>query len=138
VLGEPEAHASAQPVCVNMARACLDEGVQPDGGMTSEYGPASRHTSEKLSWWEQNETVVGFLNAWQMTGETQFLDASLKCMELIDMRFVDRENGGWFAALNRDYTPFSSLKQSGFICPYHNARMCLEVIERYKKLTVNP
>jgi mannobiose 2-epimerase len=136
VLNEPEAHENAQPICVNMARACLEEGIRPDGGMNSEYDPAARHTSERLSWWEQNETVVGFLNAWQMTGEEKFMDASLKCMELIEKRFVDKKHGGWFAVLNRDYTPMSQLKQSGFICPYHNARMCVEVIERFRK--VNP
>jgi mannobiose 2-epimerase len=99
--------------------------------MNSDYDPMARHTSERLSWWEQNEAVVGFLNAWQLTGEEAFMDASLKCMELIAERFVDHENGGWFAVLNADYTPLSQLKQSGFICPYHNARMCFEVIERF-------
>jgi len=133
VLHEPEAEAYARDVCVNIARACLTEGVRPDGFMNSEYDPVKRHTSERLSWWEQNESVVGFLNAWEETGEDKFLDASLRCMQSIDAKFVDHEKGGWFAILSPDYKPLSTLKQTGFICPYHNARMCLEVIERYRR-----
>lgn len=134
VLGEPEAERFAREACVNMARACLDEGFRQDGAMLSEYDPVSRHTSERLSWWEQNEAVVGFLNAWETTGEEKFLDASLKCFDFIDAHFVDREGGGWFAVLTGDgQRPLSEYKCNGTICPYHNARMCLEIIERYRK-----
>jgi mannobiose 2-epimerase len=136
VLGEPEAERIARDTCVNMARACYDEGIAPDGSLLSDYHAVKQEKSTAYrSWWEQNEAVVGFLNAWELTGEEKFLDASLKTMHYIDEHFVDHEKGGWFAILDANGKPTSNLKVSGPICPYHNARMCLEVIERYRKHT---
>jgi mannobiose 2-epimerase len=53
-------------------------------------------------------------------------------MKFIDTHFVDHVKGGWYALLTKEREPVSECKQSAFICPYHNARMCFEVIERYR------
>ena len=101
-----------------------------------EYDPVTGHSSPFLSWWEQNEAVVGFLNAWEVTGEEKYLDASLKCFEFAREHFVDHENGGWFARLSLDgKTVLSTDKVNDYTCPYHNSRMCMEIIERYRKLS---
>ena len=136
VLGEPEAHHAARDTCVNIARACYDQGWQEDGFMVSEYDPRTGHASDHVSWWEHNETVVGFLNAWEMTGEEKFLDAANKTFDFINNTFVDHEKGGWLAILDPDrVTPRTIHKCSDAICPYHNCRMDMEIIERYRKLT---
>ena len=134
VLGEPEALRKTRDVCVNMARAALEEGFTDEGAMLTDYDPVSGHRSQRLSWWEQNEAVVGFLNAWEMTGEEKFLDASLKCFDYIENHFVDKELGGWHPILTLDGKPVPNVnKVDGPTCPYHNARMSLEIIERYRK-----
>lgn len=122
---------------MNMARACYEQGFRKeDGAMLSEYDPVTGHSSPFLSWWEQNEAVVGFLNAWEVTGEEKYLDASLKCFEFAREHFVDHENGGWFARLSLDgKTVLSTDKVNDYTCPYHNSRMCMEIIERYRKLS---
>ena len=137
VLGEPEAMRYAKDTCMNMARACYEQGFRKeDGAMLSEYDPVTGHSSSFLSWWEQNEAVVGFLNAWEVTGEEKYLDASLKCFEFAREHFVDHENGGWFARLSLDgKTVLSTDKVNDYTCPYHNSRMCMEIIERYRKLS---
>ena len=134
VLGEPEAIRATRDVCVQMARACLEEGFDEKGLMMTEYDIVENRWSKRYSWWEQNETVVGFLNAWEMTGEEKFLDASIKCFDAIDKYFIDHEKGGWFASLDMDGNPVSPNKTAGPICPYHNGRMCMEIIERYRKI----
>lgn len=133
VLGEPEAITYARAACLPIARACYTEGLRGDGAMLSHYDPHTRQSGTTLSWWEQNEAVVGFLNAWEMTGEEQFLAASLRSFQLIHQLFVDHEQGGWFAVLDAGGKPISQNKCDGYTCPYHNARMCLEIIERYLK-----
>ena len=137
VLGEPEAMRYTKDTCMNMARACYEQGFRKeDGAMLSEYDPVTGHSSLFLSWWEQNEAVVGFLNAWEVTGEEKYLDASLKCFEFAREHFVDHENGGWFARLSLDgKTVLSTDKVNDYTCPYHNSRMCMEIIERYRKLS---
>ena len=134
VLGEPEAMRYAQDTCMNIARACYEQGFREDGAMLSEYDPVTGHASQRLSWWEQNEAVVGFLNAWEVTGEEKYLDASLKCFDFADKHFVDHEKGGWFAVLSLDGTQvLSKQKANGPTCPYHNGRMCMEIIERCRR-----
>ena len=136
VLGEKEALEYAKRVCANMARACLEEGFTDEGAMAGEYHPETDHLDvSRFGWWEQNETTVGFLNAWELTGEDRFLDAALKSYEFQDRYFVDHEKGGWFAVVDgKTKKPVYPRKVSGPVCPYHNGRMCFEIIERYRRL----
>jgi len=91
---------------------------------------ATRH------WWAQAEAVVGFCNAYQLSGQDRFLEAALRCWDYIEKHFVDRRNGEWFAQLNRDGTLFRNaqnlerFKAGPWKCPYHNARACLEIMDR--------
>jgi mannobiose 2-epimerase len=134
ILGEPEALADTRRVCVNMARAVYDIGRRPEGGIYTEYHVNERSYSEEISWWEQNEGVVGFLNAYQLTGEQKFLTASLAALNFIEKHFIDKENGGWYAFLRPDLQPDATRhKCSPYICPYHNARMSMEIIRRLEE-----
>ncbi len=135
VLGEKDMKEKSAPKCLAMAAACLEESILPDGSMIYEYNPVTRHINTNRSWWVQAETVVGFLNAWQMSGEQRFLDASLKAFEYIDLFVVDHEYGEWFTMLGNSGEALSGYesKIDGWKCPYHNARMCFEIIERYEK-----
>ena len=135
VLGEKDTEEKSAPKCLAMAAACLEESILPDGSMIYEYNPVTRYINTNRSWWVQAETVVGFLNAWQMSGEQRFLDASLKAFEYIDLFVVDHEYGEWFTMLGNSGEVLSGYesKIDGWKCPYHNARMCFEIIERYEK-----
>ena len=70
-----------------------------------------------------------------MSGEGAFLDASLNCFEYIDRFVVDHEYGEWFTMLGNSGEVLSGYesKIDGWKCPYHNARMCFEILERYEK-----
>ena len=135
VLADRAAEEEAAPKCLAMAGACLRESILPDGSMIYEYNPVTREIHTRRSWWVQAETVVGFLNAWQMSGEDAFLDASLNCFQYIDRFLVDHEYGEWFTMLGDSGKVLSGYesKIDGWKCPYHNARMCFEIIERYEK-----
>ncbi|MCL1884275.1 MAG: AGE family epimerase/isomerase [Defluviitaleaceae bacterium] len=131
VLGEPEIIAVAKTAGINLARAVYDDGIAESGAIHTSYFPKTRKFSENFSWWEQNEGVVGFLNAFQITGEKKFLDASLDALNFIDKHFIDKERGGWFTHVNSQNIPMKNNDKSGvFVCPYHNARMSIELINR--------
>ncbi|MDR2656989.1 MAG: AGE family epimerase/isomerase [Oscillospiraceae bacterium] len=135
-LCEPEAVRAARDVCVNIARAVCDMGFHESGALASEYDPSTRtYLYTHFSWWEQAEAVVGCLNAWQLTREGSFLDRAAQSIAYIDNTFVDRKLGGWHARVGMDGTPDPSPdKANGFICPYHNARMSLEIMERIERI----
>ncbi len=135
VLNQEDMWMKAKPMCVRMAGTCLDESVLPDGSMIYEYNPVEKTINTMRSWWVQAEEVVGFLNAWQYGGGDRFLDASLKAFEFIDKYVVDHEYGEWFASVGNNGEVLASKRMGkidGWKCPYHNARMCFEIIERYE------
>jgi mannobiose 2-epimerase len=105
------------------------EGIQPDGGMLTEKNYGTGEIRMRRSWWEQAETVVGYLNAFEITGDESYLGKSLKCWEYTKKYFIDKKNGGWFSNVSESGVPGGD-KGGFWICPYHNGRMCMEVIER--------
>ncbi len=126
---------AARALAVRMAQVIHDEGLAPDGGLYYEASPQYGIVQSCTEWWTQAEAVIGFINAYQVSGEQHFLDGALRCWDYIEQRLVDREHGEWFHAVTRegDVRP-GDLKVSFWKCPYHNGRACMEMIERLKTL----
>jgi mannobiose 2-epimerase len=129
LLGDKDLLDRVRETCIKIADAA-SEGLEPDGGMLTEKDRATGSVRKIRSWWEQSETVVGNLNAYELTGNSKYLDRSAACWNFISHHFVDTRNGGWYSNINEDGTPGRSDKAGFWICPYHNGRMCMEVIER--------
>jgi mannobiose 2-epimerase len=98
--------------------------------MATEKDLSTGEVTIKRSWWEQSETVVGYLNAYELTGKPEYLEKAISCWNYVDKYFVDRINGGWHSYVSSEGLPEKGDKAGFWICPYHNGRMCLEVIER--------
>ncbi len=135
VLGEPDLLARVRRESVAIAEATLASGVDPaDGGIFNEGNPAGV-TDRSKDWWPQAEAVVGFLNAYQLTGETRYFQASQRTWAFIETRLCDRVHGEWFWSADPSPTRRARHPKAGFWkCPYHNARACLELIERLEHL----
>ena len=131
LLGDPGLIARVKEVSVKIANAAA-EGLMPDGSMLTEKDNSTGHVSTRRSWWEQAETVVGYLNAYELTGSEAYLANVMNSWNYIDGHFVDHKNGGWFSYVSESGEPGRGDKAGFWICPYHNGRMCLEVIERIK------
>jgi mannobiose 2-epimerase len=129
VLDDPALTARIRPVALQMAQATLAEGVDADGGLLSEAGPRGLTNTDK-EWWQQAEALTGFLNAYQLSGDPRFLQASLHAWDFIAAHVIDRTHGEWYRLLARDDSVLSSDKISLWKCPYHNGRACLEMIDR--------
>ena len=111
--------------------AAAGEGFTAKGGMIYEKDNATGHIDGDRHWWVQAETVVGYFNLWQLTGEPSGLENSIECWEFIRNNLIDRENGEWFWSIRQDGTVNRTDDKAGFWkCPYHNGRMCMEIIER--------
>ena len=109
--------------------AAAGEGFSPEGGMI--YEKNAEETDRDRHWWVQAETVVGHLNLWDHFGTQEGLENALTCWDFIKANLIDRENGEWFWSLREDGTVNRDDDKAGFWkCPYHNGRMCMEIIER--------
>lgn len=83
------------------------------------------------TWWEEAEAVVGFVNLWQMTGDTNAWEQAVHTYSYILNMLIDHEHGEWFWSVLPDGTPNRKEDKAGFWkCPYHNSRMCFELIDR--------
>ena len=130
VLGDEALLASARAIAIRMAEATLNEGVDGDGGLFNEAGPEGLIDTDK-DWWPQAEAVVGFYNAYQMTGDEKYREASARSWQFIESFIVDKEHGEWHWSVKRDGSPSGNIeKVSPWKCPYHNGRACFEMIGR--------
>jgi mannobiose 2-epimerase len=127
-LGHEDLIKRCTKACLSMAEASL-VALQPDGRMIAES--TDGQPVHSLSWWTPAEAIIGFVNAWQLTGEEAWLDRALLVWQYIDRVFVDKENGEWFYGLDRNGERYKNFpKVNEWKCPYHQSRMCLEVIQR--------
>jgi mannobiose 2-epimerase len=88
---------------------------------------------KKRVWWVQAEAVIGFLNGYQAAPEqTRYLEAAKTLWDYIQNYVVDKREGSeWFWALTEDNQPMEDKPiVEPWKCPYHNGRMCLEIIRR--------
>lgn len=131
VLGDEELLARVKPVAIAMAKATLEQGVDKDGGLFNEFD--GKHLDDSKDWWPQAEAMVGFLNAYQLSGEAAYLEAAKGSWTFIERNVCDREGGEWHWQVTREGVPVvsgSQPKVGAWKCPYHNSRACFEALER--------
>lgn len=84
-------------------------------------------------WWVQAETVIGFLNGWQKDpSRTEYLEAAKSEWQFIKEHVMDKRQGSeWFWEVDPSGKPYEGRPiVEPWKCPYHNGRMCFEVIRR--------
>jgi mannobiose 2-epimerase len=137
ILGEPALLERVRAIALNMAQAVYDEGLDADGGLLYEASPTGIIDSDK-HWWPQAEAVVGFLNAYELSGQPEFLEAAERSWEFIEKFILDHENGEWFWLVSKDGVPGNEKEKVGpWKCPYHNSRTCFEVMERLNRTAIS-
>lgn len=84
-------------------------------------------------WWVQAETVIGFLNGYEKDpSKTEYKEAAEATWQFIKDYVIDKRPGSeWFWLVRQDGTPVEGEPiVEPWKCPYHNGRMCMEVIRR--------
>ena len=130
VIGDKQVLKKVEPIVREVAAASA-MGLRPDGSMIHEANLDTGHVDDDLHWWVQAENVVGWFNIWQYFGDDDALQKALHCWQYIKENLIDWEHGEWFWSRHADGTLNTTDDHAGFWkCPYHNSRMCLEIIER--------
>lgn len=119
VFGDEELLNQTLPVIHSLAQAAEDDIM------------------DEKEWWCYAEAVVGYIDQWKLYQEEKPIESNIN-LELAETAFhyiqthlMDRENGEWFWTILPDGTPDRTHDKAGFWkCPYHNSRMCIEIIER--------
>lgn len=83
-------------------------------------------------WWVQNESVVGFINGYQKDpSKKEYLEAAKNIWNFCKEHMIDKRDGSeWFWSVDDNFDPNQREIAGPWKCPYHNGRMCFEVIRR--------
>ena len=129
--------------------------VLGDEAFTAELMPIVRHIARasedgifaETQWWTYCEAVIGYVDQWQHllvesrkskvernvveNRAEKYWQLAERAYQFITDKLIDREHGEWFWEILPDGTPNRKEDKAGFWkCPYHNSRMCMELIER--------
>jgi cellobiose epimerase len=116
-------------VAIKMADTTIQEGWrETTGGLLYEKENGKLH--EEFHWWPQAESVIGFFNAWQISKDKKYLNIALKNWEFIKEYISDKKHGEWFWGVDQSLNPLAVEKVNGWKGPYHNSRMCMEMVRR--------
>jgi mannobiose 2-epimerase len=135
VLGDAGLLKQAGAVALPMAKVVLKEGIDADGALRYE-GRGGAIIDAGKECWPQAEAVVGFLNAFQLSGDARFFEAARRVWDFIENRLVDRVHGEWFWRITPEGGVDTTLpKVSEWKGPYHGTRMCLETLRRLRAVS---
>ena len=84
-------------------------------------------------WWVQAETIVGFLNGYEKTPEKkEYYEGAKAVWNYIKEYMLDKRKGSeWYWRVDENGRPDEGKPiVEPWKCPYHNGRMCIEVIDR--------
>lgn len=130
-LGDKAVLEKVEPL-VEYIAAASDEGLASDGSMVYETFLNKDRTDTERHWWVQAENVVGHANLYQYFDDEVAMQKAFRCWEFIKRHLIDYENGEWHWSVRADGSVNTGDDKAGFWkCPYHNGRMCLEIIERF-------
>lgn len=131
VLGDETWEERLRPVIDRLSSSAYEHAYDAAAGCLYNEREESRVDRQRI-WWVQAEAVTGFYNAYQAQPErAEYMQAAERVWEYIRENMVDERSGEWFESRKED----GSLDETqglahGWKGPYHNGRMCIEMIRR--------
>lgn len=143
ILGDKSIIDRMRPLSVKMVDAVERVGVDKDGGLFLESVRYGSHVRTNKHWWLQAETLVGFMNAYELSGDNKHWKTVKLSWDFINKYVIDHKRGEWYTKVNRLGVPFltepkddpspyyrNDWKIDPWKSPYHNGRAMMELIGR--------
>lgn len=126
IMNDPQLKEEVKDVVTKITEAAT-EGLLPDGSMA--YELKNGHLDKERHWWVQAEGVVGFYYISKIESCERFEYPAKALWKYIQSNLIDHEFGEWYWSRLEDGSVNRVDDKAGFWkCPYHNGRMCLEMI----------
>ncbi len=123
--------APYRAMCMDLAESVYRR-AWTDHGLRNEM--VNGEIDELRIWWVQAEALLGFSNAYDLTGNQLYKTTVNEQWQTIQKMIVDpREGGEWYWSVYEDGTMTERPMVEEWKCPYHNGRMCLRIIEQGKE-----
>ncbi|WP_440876583.1 AGE family epimerase/isomerase [Thalassotalea sp. PLHSN55] len=135
ILKNPKTTAQVTPSVIKLAETCLAEGIGELGQVLDEIDIKTNQLHKGSVWWIQAEAIVGFLNAFHLTGNPAFYNAVVKIWEFTKKYHIDAKHGEWHWMSILDQGEDYNINKAGFWKgPYHNGRAMIEAIKLLDEL----
>ena len=131
VLEDEKVTEDMMPVIMGLALSAYNNGIDRENNAMNDECEKGIVNAKKV-WWVQAESVTGFYNAYTLDStKAEYLTMSNKVWEYINNYVMDKKTGEWV----EDGNPDNTINKGQALvhpwkCPYHNGRMCFEVIKR--------
>lgn len=133
ILGESEWTEKIKPIVKALAEKIYARAYK-DYSILNECENGVDNTDRV--WWVQAEGIVGFLNAWENEPEQlYYLQAAQDIWAYIRRYLIDPRSGSeWYWRVDEKGVPIAGEPiVEPWKCPYHNGRMCMEVMARFRE-----
>ena len=122
-----EERAPYRDMCMTLAEATCERAFT-DHGMENEI--VEGEVEHTRVWWVQAETVLGFMNAFDLTGDKAWQERAALQWDYVQRVISDPRPGSeWYWSTDERGVPTDKPIVEEWKCPYHNGRMCLRMIE---------
>jgi mannobiose 2-epimerase len=133
IIGDEACYEEMLPVIDGLADGAFCNGIDTKYNAMNNECENGIVNVEKI-WWVQAEAVTGFYNAFMMHPEKDlYKTASENIWKFIQTYVIDQYTGEWFENTDPECgaQPGQALAHP-WKCPYHNGRMCIEMIRRLR------
>jgi len=121
-------------LAVKIADTVIAEGIDSDGALYNEASASKGLTNSGKDWWAQAEALVGFINAYEITGDAKYLMETMRTWGFIRAHLVNTKTGEWHWGTDRTGKVVVQPTLSMWKCPYHNSRSMMETAHRLQRL----
>ena len=133
-LGKPE-DPSTRKLSLALVDRSLKFGYDHEAGGLFLRGPRDGPaTIRTKTWWAQAEALVGFLAAYEISGDPRYFSQFDRLARWIFSEFADNEFGEWYQDMDAKGRIIETGKGSAWKGPYHNGRACMEAIRRLDRM----
>ncbi|HTF95055.1 MAG TPA: AGE family epimerase/isomerase [Cellvibrio sp.] len=133
VLDDASLIKRTQNVAVKITDVTLAEGLDSNGAIFNLRSPKGLVDANK-DWWAQAEALVGFINAYEITGDTKYFMATMQVWGFIKAHLINTKTGEWYWGTDRVGKQINQPTISMWKCPYHNSRAMMESARRLQRL----
>ena len=129
VIGDPDLTSDTVPVTKALYNHVIRSAYTKRGVYFECEGG---HDNTQRDWWVQAEAVIGIANDGKKYGnEEDHLEKLYELLEFLKSEII-LPSGEWAWTTYEDGSHDKSREMAGpWKCPYHNSRMCLEIMSRF-------
>lgn len=104
------------------------------GGIFVEGERNGEATEQTKEFWQQAEAMVGFLDAYQLTNDSRYLDAYKNIHDFVFTKIINWDQGEWFALTEENGDLIWDYMGTSWKVFYHTVRGTCQIVDRMKKM----